>query len=349
MKLAGKLFAVKMITVLAIIFAVSFFGSNITAQVVTGGGSSTIQGTIFDKQKNRMSEIDVELLDDYYRTKSRTKTDGAGTYSFSGLPNGRYTIKVYAFRYDLEDQEIPLEINTQNIRGGEGAGYFIQDFYLQPKKGGLRESELSVVFAQEIPKQAQNIYEKAQKDLAEKRTEEGIKGLLEAIKIFPDYYLALKQLGVELYIRGQYSDCARVFLKASEINQKSAVSYYYLGLSFYKLGKDYHKAALASSNKAVVLAPSSPQIFLLIGRIERSLGNASNAEKALLQAKKFSNAKKPDIQMELAELYSNEMKKFKEAADELELYLKAQKLSKDDEVKWKKIIADLREKAKKSE
>ncbi len=324
---------------LVFLFAMSFLTSEVVAQ-------STIQGTIYDKQRNRIQDIDIELLDDLYRTKSRTRTDGTGTYVFAGLPNGRYTIKAYAFRFDLEDQEQEVDINTQNIRGGEGAGYFVKDFYLIPKKGGLKESELSVVFAQEIPKEAEDIYDKAVKDLSEKRTDEGVAGLYNAVKTFPDYFNALYRLGKELLIKKQYQDAVPVFLKATQVNQKSANSYYYLGISLNSLGKDYNKAALASANRALVLAPASAQIFWLLGKIERAMGSFPDAEKHLLQAKKLSGSKNPDIQMELAQLYSNDLKKYKEAADELELYMKSIKLTDEEEKKMKKVISDLREKAK---
>lgn len=340
MKLASKSFVFPMVLGFSFLFAAFFLVPEVQAQ-------STIQGTVFDKQRNRLSDIDVELLDDYYRTKGRTKTDGAGTYTFSGLPNGRYTVKAYAFRYDLEDQEIPLEINTQNIRGGEGPGSFYQDFYLIPKKGGLKDAELSVVFAQEIPKDAQVLYDKAIKDLSEKRTDEGILGLREAIRKFPDYYVALYRFGLELYLKGQYLDSVPVFLKATEVNQKSANAFYYLGTALNKLGKQYDKAALASLNKALFLAPASPKVLWMLGKVERSIGQFIEAEKHLLQAKKLATGKVPEIHFELAHLYYADLKKYKEAADELELYVKAIKLSDEEEKKMKKLIADLREKAKK--
>ena len=343
MKSTSKSFAIK---VFLSGFFLFLFASSLFA--------SSIQGIIYDRQRNFLSDIDVELLNENYQAIKRARSDGAGRYNFDGLSDGRYTVRVLAFRYDLDDQEIPVEVYTQSIKssatGGvglaQGNGTFIQDFYLLPKKGGLKDTELSVIFAQEIPKEAKTAYEKAVKDLSDKRADEGIAGLMQAIKIFPDYYLALYRFGLELTIKGQYQDSWQVFLKATQVNPKSATSYYYLGFSLSKLGKQYDKAAVASLNKAAILAPASPQIFLLLGKIERSMGNIADAEKHLLQAKKVATGKVAEIHMELAELYSNELKKYKEAADELELYLKATKLNKEDENKWKKVIADLREKAK---
>ncbi len=309
--------------------------------------ASTIQGIVYDKQRNPLPDIDVELLDDLYRQVARTQTDGSGRYQFSGLRDGRYSVRVFAFRYDLEDQTIPVEIITQNIRGGEGTGFFPQDFYLLPKKGGLAETEIGVVFAQEIPPNAKKLYETALRDLSSKRTTEGILGLNEAIKIFPNYYLALHRAGRELFILKKYAEAIPFLLRAADVNSKSATSYYYLGFCLHNMGKDYNKAAITSLNQAHVLAPASMQILYVLGKVERSESKFTDAEKHLLQAKKLSKASIPEIHKELAQLYANDLKKYTEAANELELYLKASKLSDADEKKTRKIIGDLREKGQK--
>ncbi len=309
-------------------------------------GASTISGVVYNKQRNALPEIEVELLNDYYQTVNRARTDGSGRYQFNGLSNGRYTVRVFAFRYDFEDQSQQVEINTQNIRGGEGSGFFQQDFYLLPKKGGLAESELGVVFAQEIPQNAQKIYEKAINDLSNKRANEGIIGLNEAIKLFPDYYLALYRLGKELYIMKRYQEAVPYFYKASEINPKGANPFCYLGYSLHNMGKEYNKAAITSLNHAYILSPSSMKVLYALGKVERAEGKFENAEKHLLQAKKLSKTVVPEIHKELAQLYADDLKKYKEAADELELYLKASKLDNSAVAQTKKVISNLREKAK---
>ncbi len=309
-------------------------------------GASTIQGTVYNKQRNALHDIEVELLNDYYQTLNRARTDGSGRYQFNGLRDGRYTVRVYAFRYDLEDQEQPVEIITQTIRGGEGTGFFLADFYLLPKKGGLAEAEIGVVFAQEIPPEAKKVYEKALKDLSDKRTNEGILSLNEAVKIFPNYYLALHRVGRELFIVKRYTEAVPFLLKAVEVNNKSATSFYYLGYSLHNLGKDYNKAAIITLNQAYVLAPASTQVLFVLGKVERSSGKFQEAEKHLLQAKKLSKVGVPEIHKELAQLYADDLKKYKEAANELELYLKASKLDDASAKQTKKVISNLREKAK---
>lgn len=338
MKPTNKPFALKMVFSVSFLFLILLLSQSVFAQ-------STITGVVLDKQKNFLQDIEVELQNDYYQVEQRTRTNGAGRYQFSGLHNGRYTVKVYAFRYDLEDQESMVEINAQNLRGGEGVGYFVQDFVLLPKRGGLKDSELSVIFAQDIPKEAKTAYEKAVEDFSKKRDEEAFTSLKKSIELFPTYYLALHRYGLELYSRKQYMESAQVLLEAIKVNPKNATDFYYVGQSFFNLGEKYRKASFSATNQAFVLAPASPQVLLLLGKIERANGKFPEAEKHLLQAKKLSTAKNSEIHKELVQLYANDLKKFKEAADELEQYMKASKAEGEEAKKLKKQIADLRAKA----
>lgn len=307
--------------------------------------ASTIMGMVFDSQRNPLADIDVELLDDYYRPINRTRTSSVGRYEFSGLGDGRFTVRVLAFRYDYKDETALVEISTiVSVPGQVGNGFFTQDFYLTPKKGSLIESELGVVFAQEVPKEAEKLYQNAIKSLSQKKMDQGIAQLRESLKIFPNYYLSLHRLGRELYFKGEYPEAAQVSLKASEINPKSGTSLYYLGNSLSKL--NYAKAAIVALNQALVLAPSSYQILFALAKTEIAENMFDKAEIHLLEAKKHTPAGVPDIHWELAQIYGNNLQKYKEAADELELYLKAGKFDANYSGKIKKLISNFREKAK---
>ena len=312
--------------------------------------ANIISGVIYDKQGNSLNAVDVELQDEYYRLLQRVRTDSIGRYQFSGLNNGNYTVKALPFQYDMQDQSQYIEMQSISARPGDpGSMYITQDFYLQPKKGGLRDAELSVIFAQEIPKEAKNAYEKALNSFSRKRDEEAFGELKTAIKIFPTYYNALYRFGMELFLRKQYNDAFQVFLKVVEINPRSATSFFYMGSSFYNLGSEYNKAALRSLNQALILAPASPQVLWMLARAERRAGKFVEAEKHLLLAKKLTQSKTPEIHRELSQLYANDLKKYKEAADELELYVKASKLKEKEAEEVKNLIGKLREKARKQQ
>ena len=306
---------------------------------------STIMGMVYDSQRNPLPEIDIEVLDDLYRLVDRTRTTTSGRYEFSGLRDGRFTVKVMAFRYDFMDESASVEIATiVSVPNQIGNGFFTQDFYLRPRKGSLSDTELSVVFAQDVSKESEKLYQGAIKLISQKKPDEGIAQLREAVKITPNYYLALHRLGRELFGKGEYGEAAQMFLKATEINPKSATSFYYLGNCLSKL--NYSKAAVIALSQSLVLAPSSYQVLYVLGKAEIAEGKYADAEKHLLEAKKLSKVGVPEIHWELAQVYGNNLKKYKEAADELELYLKTGKFDAQQTSKVRKLINNLRDKAK---
>lgn len=323
----------------------AIFGIFVFSQIAV---ASTISGYVYAKASRvPLPDIDVELLNNDNQMRARQKTDGSGRYTFGGLPDGRYTVRVMAFRYDYEDQEAMVEIVTISVRGqGIGNAFMSQDFYMAPRRGSLMETENAVVFAQDIPLEAKQSYDTAMSDLSKSRTEEGIQGLRKAISLFPKYYAALYRLGMEMFLQKRYGESAQLFMTAASVNEKSATALYYVGFSLHNLGKEYNKGALVALENALAIASSSTQVLYLMGKIERIEGNFANAEKHLLQAKKVARIGIPEIHSELAQLYANDLKQYEKAANELEAYIRASKLSAEDEKKTKKIISDLRAKAK---
>jgi len=310
---------------------------------------NVIAGFVFDKVGQAIPDIDIELLDEYERTvpNGRQKTSPSGRYEFQVNNNGRYFIKVYAFRYDLMDEkrEVVVGSITATSTSG-GSSYNTEDFYLQPKKGGLRDAELSVIFAQDIPKEAKAAYDDGISKLAKKQTAEGYIQLKKAIDIFPKYFNALYRYGIELMLKNQFQEAAYYFFKAADVNPKSPSSYFNLAICLDTMGPDYRKAALVAIGETLKMAPASAGANLLAGKIERETGDFASSEKHLLQAKKLSSPPDPQVYKELAQLYSNNLKKYKEAADELESFIKTSKITGDEETKMRAMVAGLREKAK---
>lgn len=307
---------------------------------------STIEGTVYDSSGNPLSDIFMELLNDYGQMLQRARTDGTGRYRFDGLSDGRYSVRAMAFNKDFFDETKPVVIQTQNIRGGEGSTTVQADFYLKPSRLPFADKSLGVIFAQEIPSDAKKAYETAVKELEQKRPETGFAKLNEAITIFPNYFEAIHRIGQELYTAKRYKEAVPYFFKASQINNKSITSLYFLGLSLHNLGPEYNKAALTALNQALVFAPASMQVLLGVGTVERAMGKFDDAEKHLLLAKKMSKGEVAEIHKELAQLYGNDLKKYKEAADELEAYLKVSKLPQAEVKIYRKKVDEMREKAK---
>jgi tetratricopeptide (TPR) repeat protein len=307
--------------------------------------SSTVSGAVFDNNRNPVDSVDVELLNENYSLLLKTRTNGVGRYEFNNLPDGRYYIRVLPFRYNLEDQTQEVVITTLSLVGN-GVSFQTLDFILRRRKGdNLTNTTTAVVFAQEVPQEAELLYKEGVEAFDDGNKAKGTERLVAAINLFPTYFAAQQRLGTELLTVGQYLEAAKLFIRAAEINPKSTATFYNLGIAFNNAGAEYNKAALVALKKAGELAPASYQVELQIGRIQRQEGEFGKAEEHLLNAKKLTDKDVPEIHIELAQLYANDLKQFGKAANELELYLKASK-KKDEKIK--KQIEDLRKKAKRS-
>lgn len=304
---------------------------------------NTVNGFVFDSQRTPITQIPVEITNEVGQVLGRTKTDGSGRYFFGGLSSGRFTIRVLPFGTDFEEQAADVEIVNFVRQGSSTSDSAQKDFYLRSRRRNPESKSVTgTLFAQEIPEEAKKAYERGISELENNRPVQGMELLLQAVKIFPDYYLALERLGRE-YVAQQKFDFARAaFLKTVSVNDRSFNGWYGLSYAAYAL-KDT-KYGVPAALKAVELDSSSVDAYLILGLANRQAKIFSESEKAFLQAKKLANGQNADVFWNLALLYANDLKRYKEAADELEMYLK---VSIDDAKKEsvKKLIADFRQKA----
>ena len=311
--------------------------------VAAAQSRNTITGFVFTSERRPISQVHVEVMNEVYQVLQRTRTDGSGRYFFAGLSSGKFVIKVLPFGTNFEEQTQEVEIINFQRPGGSTSDQVFKDFYLKARKSGPDVRPVSgTIYAQEVPNEAKRLYEKGLEDLNENRTDAGINSLLESLKVFPEYYLALERLGRE-YIRQRNYEYARaVFMKMVSVNGRSFSGWYGLGFAAYAL--DQSSLAVEAATKAVTLEQGSVEATLLLGISQRRAKNFAEAEKALLRAKELSQGTSADVHWNLALLYANNMNKYKEAADELELYIKiAPADAKLDEVR--KLVVKFRDKA----
>jgi Uncharacterized protein conserved in bacteria len=320
-----------------------FFAGAVSAQ-------NSINGVIFNENRRPVADIEVELLDEYERLLRYVKTNSSGLYAFVGLRAGVYYINVRVGRTNFKPAKERIQLGEANrtsrttgaISGGEAAQVNIT---LQTDRRGELNAPLynEVVFAQNVPAEAEKLYEEAIKLFEKNKPEEGASALEAALKIYPKYFLALDRLGNEYLMRGKYAEAEPLFEKAFAVNPKSFSSSYGLGAAQYQLKKT--DQALKSLEAAVVLNPASINCFYLIGRIHRELKNYDAAETNLKKAESLSKEKLPDIHWELALLYYHNLNRPSDAADQLELYLKANPKN-PNKAQIEKLIKQIREKSK---
>lgn len=304
---------------------------------------NSITGFVFDESRRPLDQVYVELQGDTYSTLSRVKTNGAGFYSFKGVPNGNFKIKILPYGTDYEAQTRDVALVSVSPVAGRGAISEQVDFYLKVKKNANVSpmAAPSVVFAQDVPENAGKLYEESIALLLDKKEKEAFEKLKTAIEIFPEYFLALDRLGTEYAARGYNRPAYVLLTKAVEINPRSFSSTFGLGLAQYRLQQI--DSAVETFRRAADLYNDSANAYLWLGAALQRKGDLTEAETALVKADKLSKGESADVHWQLARLY-NEQKRWREAANELELFLQSDSNTADVE-KIRQTIRKLRQKA----
>lgn len=319
--------------------------------VVSGQGGNTISGHVFGSDRKPLSDINMELRDEYSRTISRGRTNAAGRYFFMGLSAGRFIVKALPLGTNYEEEEQEVEIVNFVRQGGiagdqtriSGHANEQRDFYLRRRFVPTGLSAPATVFAQEVPEQAKQLYKTGLEHLENKRTQEGYNSIKAAIEAFPQYFAALETLGIE-YVKAGHFEAAEILLTvALQVNPRSYKSWYGLAKA-YEARKKYGES-LGAAEKAIEQNGAAAEALFLAGSLLRRAKEYEKAEKHLVKVRELAGDVMPDIHWELALLYGNGMKRYKEAAKELRAYLKARPDDKNAE-SIKKLIVEFEEKAK---
>jgi hypothetical protein len=326
-------------------FSIGFlvFSFSLFFQISAFAQTNRINGMVFGNNNRPVPDLWILLLNDLGTIISRVKTDNSGRFVFTGMSFGRFNIRVLTAGTDFQEQIQEAELINVGIGGGRTRVDNVQiDFYLRQNKSGNEVRINKVVFAQEIPKEAETLYQNALSSIDAKKNEESIAELKRAITVFPTYFLALEQLGVELIKTKNYQEAKECFTRSVAVNPNSFQSWY--GLAFANSAVGKVEEALSSSRKAVEILPNSVEGLIIFGISLRSNMQYKEAATALLKAKSIDKNKNANVNWNLALLYYHNLKLYKETAEELENYLKlVTELPKNEVETIRKLISKCRE------
>ena len=309
-------------------------------------GGNRISGHVFIGERRPMADVYVELMNEVYTTLRRVRTNGSGFYSFDGLSTGNFKIRVLPYGTDFEEQTKDITIYNISVVAGGGATSEQVDFFLKMRENAVTGpfAAPGTVFAQDVPGEARKHYERGLALLREKKEKEGFESLKRSLEIFPGYYLALDRLGTEYVLRG-YKEAAYILLsKAVEVNPRGFSSLFGLGMSQFQLGMT--DEAVESFRRATAAYDGSINAHMYLGLALKRAGKLQQAEESLKRAREVGKGRTPDVHRHLAQLYS-EQKRYAEAADSLEQYLKNQPGDPDPQkvAEIRELIRKLRDKA----
>src|SRR5690348_15678611 len=299
--------------------------------------NNTISGHVSSDQHVPLADIRVELLNEVDTVIRTIKTDGSGLFVFRKLSDGTFQVRVQTAgtNYVTQTKRVDLARPT-----GFGVATEEVDFLLTARGNTGSTAKPGVVFVQEVPEAARKQYQKATELLDKSnRRQEALAALKSAVEIFPQYFDALEMLGTEEVKDREYEAAIPVLPKALDVRSKAYATCFALGEAQYNVKQ--LQPALESFRRALLLNEKSIKANLWLGIALRQTSRPEDAEAYLKRADALADSKLPDAHWQLALLF-NQLKRYKEAADELEIFLKLQPDARDAEL-IKKLIQRLRQ------
>ncbi len=336
----------------------SFLETSVYAQMGRNssgtGGKHTIQGSIFMPNGIRPeTSINVKLESTSYSSLS-VVADRNGGFSFSNLVPGSYTIVIDAGEKFETTREPVYVDDTSNppVRTDPTSPVMITPesprtirvpIYLQLKRNAPVDNRILNAKLVGVPKDALKHYEIALQYIQGKKIEEAVSELKQAIAIFPQFSIALAQLGRQYLKLGKLDEAVSMLRSSIGIDPTNFDAKLDYGIALLNIkeidgAEKQLKDATQINGNAV-----TPHYYLGLVFIQRQ--NLDEAQKELEIGKQLTGGKGyPQIHKLLSGVYW-EKKQYKLAADELEKYLQLLPNSQDAET-IRRVIKDLRSREK---
>jgi Tfp pilus assembly protein PilF len=316
-----------------------FICLNATAQTDESGSRNTIQGDIIMPNGQRLDHPVIVWLSGN-RGEMSTTSNGNGSFVFRQLGGGRFTVRVDAGdAYEQATEVVNIvEIGTSGSMNRLGQVYSVQ-LRLRPNSG--QPIAKGVVSANDPPKAAVDLYNKALESVRDGHRDKAIEQLKAALVIHPTFVAALNGLGVQYMKLGKYDDAIKAFGDGLKITPDSFILHLNSGISFFSLNK--HAEAEAQFSAALLKNDASAVAHLYHARALIGLNRLDDAAKDLNRAVEIGGDDAKLAHRYLAGIYMEQGHNV-EAVKELELYLKVFPETKETD-QIKSLIKELSKKA----
>ncbi|HJP94973.1 MAG TPA: tetratricopeptide repeat protein [Pyrinomonadaceae bacterium] len=308
------------------------------------GGVHIIQGYVFFPS-GRRAEGTIEVkLQSYNSGELSVFPDSSGSFTFSNLAPGNYTVTVNAGdEYEIAREGVYIDTDANTSRTGARVPSTSRRYtvmvHLQPKtrSGHAKPSVVNAALA-EVPDKPRKLYEqgveRARADDAAKAAE----SLKQAVLLYPNFPLALNELGVQYLKLRQVNKAVEVLKQACKLSPEAFTPQLNLGIALLEskqFGDAEHnlREALKRNNNA-------PTGHMYLGIALLRLDKFDEAEKELITATQSSGNQLGLASYYLGGLYWRKQD-YPHAVEQLEMYLRLTPNAPDAE-RVRATIKDLR-------
>ena len=318
--------------ILACAFVASAQAPGSSRGLASSGGSNMIQGRIYfpsgQAASGKTIKISLESTSNFGAMS--TVADQDGTFRFTSLPAGDYTIVVDAGP-EYERAREPVNIYREASPGGRSLQVSIQ---LHPKVDSSNP-----LFAN-IPEKALSHYQKGSAAARKGDAKSAAESLSAAVAAYPNFPLALSELGSQYLILKQFDKAGETLEALLKLKPADATAH--LNLGIVDFNKKKFEEAEAHLRKSLELNSGGPTAHYYLGLTLVSLKRYEEAQKEFELTISNGGENIALAHKYLGGLYMS-AQKHREAADELEKYLKLDPKAADAE-RIKGTIKDLRSK-----
>lgn len=317
-----------LISILTLLFLVSPAG--VRAQVGTDstgtGGRHVIQGRLYFPSGRRAEGRLRVKLQSSNTGDLVVMADINGNFAFKGLAPGSYTVIVEGGDdYENANESVYIDADVRARRGTAPPPPITRPYtvlvYLQVKRdknNGNKPGVLNAALAS-VPVEARNLYMQALESIRAGDARKATEQLRAAISLYPDFGLALNELGVQ-YLRLNETDKAVDALsQAIRVTPDAFPPRLNYGIAL--LEKRSYAEAEEHLRQALKKNEASPVAHYYLGITLLSKRSYDEAEQALRKAIELSGDNISLAHKYLGGLYWRK-KDYKRAAAELEAYLK---------------------------
>src|ERR1044072_8973296 len=308
------------------------------------GGIHTIQGRIYlPNGRSVDTSVRVKLQSTNF-TPISVDTDQSGTFVFSSIAPGSYSLVVEAgeaFETAYEYVVIDPQVKIEGVPMVVLPKVVNVPVYLQFKKA-VREA-VGVYNARmaSIPREAIKRYEAGMKFIQAGKNEEALAELKQAVTLYPNFSTAFTEIGKLCQVLGKMREEESAFLSALGIDSRQYEAKVRLGYILLSRNEFPDAQKELEEAKSLNQAAAAPPYYLgLLYFRQRKFNDAKNEFEL---TKKVKDSKDyPLAHYYLGGIYWSE-KQYQKAADELEKYLTIDPKAKDAD-QTRKAIQELRTK-----
>lgn len=280
--------------------------------------------------------------------------DANGSFTFKNLTGGTYTIVINAGdEYEVVREPVYIdESGTRNVRGGLPRTFTVP-IYLVPKhssKSGAKPGVINAALTN-VPAPAQDFYQKALESERAGDIKSAVEQLKAAVSYYPEFPLALNELGVQYLKQGQANQAVHVLSSAVKLAPDAFIPRLNYGIALLEINE--FGQAEKQLREALKRNEASPTAHMYLGVALLSLSKDR-------KTRQFDLAKYTEAQREfelavrsgkdevaMAHRYLGGIywgnREYGRAANEFEIYLKLAPKAPDAQ-KLRDIISDLRSK-----